>query len=67
MKADIRKGIGCLYIVIRAESESERTLLGMASERRNWSIESITSMPIFGQLQTTEISLVQQTPSEVGK
>lgn len=57
MKADVRKGVGCVYIVIAAETQSERALLGLVAEKRDWQINAKTSMPLAGLLEVTEISL----------
>lgn len=57
MKADIRKGVGCVYIVVKAETPEDRVLLDEVSEKRDWHIASKTSVPIRGLLQMDEIQL----------
>lgn len=57
MKADIRKGIGCVYIVIKAETPEDRVLLDDVAEKRDWHVASKTSIPIRGKLHLDEVQL----------
>lgn len=62
MKADIRHGIGSVYLVIKAEDPIERALLAMVSERRDWEIDAKTLLPLRTVLEATEISLFPKIP-----
>lgn len=57
MKADVRKAVGCVYIVLRAESGAERALLEDVRERRDWKLDGSESVVVAGRRQLQEIRL----------
>lgn len=57
MKADVRKAIGCVYIVLRAETEAERASLEDVREVRDWKIDGSESVLVAGHRRLQEIRL----------